>query len=239
MPKFFIPQIYDNCAEITGADARHIGLSLRMRVGEQLTVSAGGNDYRCEITAITPERVVLNVLAKLEDTAEPSVSLTLYQAVPKSDKLEQIVQKSVELGASRIVPVLTSRCVSRPKPADFVKKQARLKKIAESAAKQSGRSVIPEVASLYSFAQMCEELSQSVCSLLFYEGGGKRLSELALQDAAEIAVVIGSEGGFSADEAAQIESAGAVPVWLGKRILRCETAPLAAISILMYLTGNL
>lgn len=239
MPRFFLEELDESDVCITGPDARHIGLALRMRVGDLLTVCAYGRDYQCRICSITPEEVHLEVESSALCAAEPSVSLTLYQAIPKADKLEQIIQKSVELGVTRIVPVLTRRCVSRPKPADFFKKQPRLQKIAGAAAKQAGRGIIPEVAAMQSFAQMREELQQFDRAVLLYEGGGMRFSEAHLEQCRSIAVIVGSEGGFDPEEAVQLQQAGAVPVWLGERILRCETAPLAAISIIMHCTGNL
>ena len=171
--------------------------------------------------------------------AEPSVALTLYQALPKADKLEQIIQKSVELGAVRIVPVLTRRCISRPKPAEFAKKLPRLQKIAASAAKQAGRGMIPEIAALYTFQQMCREMQEADRAILMYENGGIRFSQVPFENCHTIAMAVGSEGGFDPEEAEQLQNAGAVSVWLGERILRCETAPLAAITLAMHCTGNL
>ena len=239
MPRFFLEELAESDVCITGPDARHIGLSLRMRVGEMLTVCAYGRDYQCRIRSITPEEVHLDVVSSELCAAEPTVALTLYQAVPKADKLEQIIQKSVELGAVRIVPVLTRRCISRPKAAEFQKKLPRLQKIAASAAKQAGRGIIPEVAPMLTFAQACAEMQQADRTLLLYEGGGVRFSEVNLTDCRTLALVVGSEGGFDPEEAEQLKQNGAVPVWLGHRILRCETAPLAAIAIAMHRTGNL
>lgn len=239
MPRFFLEELDESDVCITGPDARHIGLALRMRVGEMLTVCAYGRDYQCRIRSITPEEVHLDVVSSELCAAEPSVSLTLYQAVPKADKLEQIIQKSVELGVTRIVPVLTRRCISRPKPAEFQKKLPRLQKIAASAAKQAGRGIIPEVAPMLTFAQACAEMQQADRAILLYEGGGVRFDEADLHDCRSIALIVGSEGGFNPEEAEQLQQNGAVAVWLGHRILRCETAPLAAISIVMHRTGNL
>lgn len=165
--------------------------------------------------------------------------MTLYQAVPKAGKLEEIIQKSIELGVSRIVPVLTARCVARPKAAEFQKKLSRLQKIAESAAKQSGRGCIPEVAPLHTFAEALESAKQADCGVFLYEGGGIRFSEVPLTGKKQIALWIGSEGGFDPKEVEAAKAAGFYPVWLGERILRCETAPQAALAILMHLTGNL
>ncbi|MCD8219385.1 MAG: 16S rRNA (uracil(1498)-N(3))-methyltransferase [Ruminococcus sp.] len=239
MPKFFVGQICGTQVQITGTNARHIGLSLQMCVGDSLVVSADWTDYQCQIRQIAPECVDLDVIAAIEDTAEPSIVLTLYQALQKTDKFVQIVQKAVELGAARIVPMQTQRCVSRPSKADFAKKLQRLQRIAESAAKQSGRSAIPEVAPLYTLQEVCDELASSDHALLLYEGGGKHFSEFSLESRGTVVVLVGSEGGFSPEEAVQITQSGAVPVWLGKRILRCETAPLAAIAVVMHRTGNL
>ncbi len=240
MPRFFLEHLNNpESICITGEDARHIGRSLRMRVGGTLTVCANGTDYHCRITAITPDEVQLTALSWELCAAEPTVNVTLYQAVPKADKLSLIIQKSIELGAVRIVPVLTRRCVSRPDKKDFDKKLSRLEKIAESAAKQSGRGIIPEVAPLYTWQEALDEMVQSDCALMLYEEGGKRFHEVSLEGCRNIAVFIGSEGGLDPEEVETAKSAGIIPIWLGNRILRCETAPLAALSILMNRTGNM
>lgn len=239
MPRFFLETLDESDICITGPDARHIGLALRMRVGDPLTVCAYGKDYQCRIRSISPEEVHLEMISAALCAAEPSVAITLYQAMPKADKLEQIIQKSVELGAVRIVPVLTRRCIARPKPQEFQKKQQRLQKIAVSAAKQTGRGMIPQVDKLYTFEQMCDEICQADCAVLLYENGGVRFGEVPLEKVQSVALIVGSEGGFDPEEAQQLVQNGAVAVWLGERILRCETAPLAALSILMHRTGNL
>jgi 16S rRNA (uracil1498-N3)-methyltransferase len=230
----------ENEIVITGEDARHIGRSLRMRTGESLTVCAEGIDYDCEITRITDSEVFLHPVNITPCAAEPTVNVTLYQAVPKQDKLAEIVQKAVELGVTKIVPVLTARCVARPTKADFEKKRDRLQKIAHSAAKQSGRGIIPEVAPLLTWNEALASMqAQDISVMLYEEQGGVRFGEVPLDGAKSIGLFIGSEGGISEEEAAQAVEAGLHRVWLGKRILRCETAPTAAVSVLMYLTGNL
>lgn len=238
MPRFFIDYIPQQMAEITGGDARHIALSLRMKIGEELTLTHGGTDYFCNIESINPESVVLAVKSSAPCAAEPSVELTLFQAVPKLDKLETIVQKAVELGACRIVPVLTRRCISRPKEQEFEKKRARLSKIALEAAKQSGRGIVPEIAPLTSFKNAVAEMKKSDVALMCYENGGKHFSEIELCKSGSISLFIGSEGGFDFEEADFAVESGVVPIWLGSRILRCETAPIAAISVIMHMTGN-
>lgn len=239
MPRFFLEKVNSDVIRITGEDANHIGRSLRMRVGDDLTVCSEGRDYHCRINAITSDEVVLEVLSSELCAAEPTVNITLYQAVPKSDKLNTIIQKSVELGAVKIVPVITKRCVARPDRKDFDKKLARLQKIAEAAAKQSGRGIIPEVTSVITFEKAVEEMKKADRALLFYEEGGVRFSEVPLSNVRDIAVFIGSEGGLDPAEAEYAKNAGVYNVWLGNRILRCETAPVAVISVLMHLTGNM
>ena len=211
-----------------------------MKPGEPLTVCCGGIDYNCEISEITSDTVYLSLKEKVVCAAEPNIEVTLFQAVPKMDKLEYIIQKSVELGVSRIVPMLTRRCVSRPDERDFAKKLARLNKIAAEAAKQSGRGIIPQVTPIVSYKkalEMMKELDQNV--LLYEEEGGVSFGEVDLTGAKTVGLVIGSEGGFDREEAEACTAVGAAQVWLGKRILRCETAPITALSILMFLTNNM
>ena len=240
MPRFFTNEIDENNITLTGSDARHIGRSLRMKPGEPVTVCCCGIDYNCVIDRITGEDVFLRLLEKVPCAAEPDIELTLFQAVPKLDKLEFIIQKSVELGVARIVPVLTRRCISRPDPRDFAKKLPRLNKIAEEAAKQSGRGIIPEVTDMVSLRQMLGMIKSIDKNILLYEEqGGCSFGEAGLSGIRSASLIIGSEGGFDKEEAEAITAAGAEQVWLGKRILRCETAPITAISILMFLTNNM
>ncbi len=240
MPRFFTNEIDENNITLTGSDAVHVGRSLRMKPGEPLTVCCGGVDYNCEISEITSDTVYLSLKEKVVCAAEPNIEVTLFQAVPKMDKLEYIIQKSVELGVSRIVPMLTRRCVSRPDERDFAKKLARLNKIAAEAAKQSGRGIIPQVTPIVSYKkalEMMKELDRNV--LLYEEEGGGSFGEVDLTGAKTVGLVIGSEGGFDREEAEACTAVGAAQVWLGKRILRCETAPITALSILMFLTNNM
>lgn len=239
MPRFFLENINLSQPVITGEDAKHIGRSLRMKPGQPLTVCSYGTDYYCEITSITSDEVYLKINDSRLCSAEPSVEVTLFQAVPKLDKLEHIIQKSVELGVTRIVPVLTRRCVSRPDRKDFEKKRIRLNKIALEAAKQSGRGIIPEVGEIISFNEAVKQMSEYDCPLMLYEEGGIRFSEVQTDACKSFALFVGSEGGFDESEAETAKNAGIVPIWLGERILRCETAPLTAISILMFITKNL
>ena len=220
MPRFFTNEIDENNITLTGSDAVHVGRSLRMKPGEPLTVCCGGIDYNCEISEITSDTVYLSLKEKVVCAAEPNIEVTLFQAVPKMDKLEYIIQKSVELGVSRIVPMLTRRCVSRPDERDFAKKLARLNKIAAEAAKQSGRGIIPQVTPIVSYKkalEMMKELDRNV--LLYEEEGGVSFGEVDLTGAKTVGLVIGSEGGFDREEAEACTAVGAAQVWLGKRKL--------------------
>lgn len=239
MPRFFTPEKPSETITVTGSDARHIGYSLRMKTGDKLTFCHGGTDYSCAIESMTENEVICRVESSSPTLAEPSVNLTIYQAYPKQDKLELIIQKTAELGACRIVPFLSARCVARPDKRTYEKKQARFQKIAEEAAKQSGRGRVPEVAPLMTFAEALEDMGHCDLSLLCYENGGKRLKEVDFPNGGSIGVMIGSEGGFERSEAETAEKAGAVPIWLGERILRCETCPIAVTAIIMNLTNNM
>lgn len=240
MPRFFVEEIKDEKhAFITGEDARHISRSLRMKKEDALTITCQGVDYSCIIKDISDELIELEILFYNKCKSEPDIQLTLYQAVPKLDKFETIIQKSVELGAFRIVPVLTRRCISRPTEKDFVKKLQRYQRIALEAAKQSGRGIIPEIMPMISYSDAIEEMKSYDSSLMLYEQGGIRFSEIDFSDVKTVSLLIGSEGGFDESEVLKADEAGIKRIWLGDRILRCETAPLAAISITMFLTGNL
>ena len=240
MPRFFTNTIDENNITLTGDDAHHIGHSLRMKTGEPVTVCCCGTDYNCTISRITADTVYLSLESKVRCAAEPNIEVTLFQAVPKQDKLEYIIQKSVELGVSRIVPVLTRRCISRPDERDFAKKLSRLNKIAAEAAKQSGRGMIPEVMPVVSWEKAVSMMKQlDITAFLYEEKGGCSFSDIDFSKAGTVGLVVGSEGGFDSSEVGQADSDNVRRVWLGNRILRCETAPITALSILMFLTNNM
>ena len=247
MPRFFIENIDRNPGEsitVTGQDAVHISKSLRMKTGESLTVCGGlGFDMLCEIAGIYGDTVELNVTQKIATESEPSIKITLYQGLPKGDKLELIIEKTIELGVCGIVPVLMQRSVSRPDAKSAAKKHERYQKQAESAAKQCGRGIIPTVAPMIGFSLMKEKLKNHQAVIFFYECGGEPLSSvierIKSDGATDIAIVIGPEGGFDPAEAQALQESGAFTATLGKRILRTETAPIAAIAAIMYATGNM
>lgn len=241
MPRFFTGEVDGETALIHGEDARHMALSLRMKTGEAVTVcDAKGNDYQCEIVSVQPEEVVLRIRAAALSQGEPGVFITLYQAMPKGDKLEQIVQKAVELGVGRVVPVLTSRCISRPDEGTMEKKRVRLNRISQEAAKQCGRGLLPEVAPMLRFEEAVLQMKESALPLFFYENATDSLkTTISKKLQKEVSILIGSEGGFSAEEADFGKKQGLLAVSLGSRILRCETAPLAAIAAVLYEAGEI
>ncbi len=240
MPWFFCEKpINSKEYTIYGEDARHINKSLRMKPGELLTLcSAYKTEYTCAVTSVTDEAVNVEILSQKPCENEPNVRVALFQALTKGDKMELIIQKAVELGAAEIVPVLTSRCVSRPEGKSVNKKASRWQKIARQAAMQSRRGIIPAVKPVLSFSRAVQAASDYEKGLLFYEGGGQSVTELLSKETRSIAVFIGSEGGFSPAEVEEFRQAGGSVATLGKRILRAETAPLAALSVIMLQTGN-
>ncbi len=245
MPRFYLTDgsLGRGAGEITllGEDARHISLSLRMRVGDEITVSDGaGQDYLCRLTALLPDRVSAEVLSPLPKRGEFPFPIHLYMAYPKGDKLDLIIEKAVELGASSITPFVSSRCVRRPAAEKTARLSERYNKIARAAAGQCGRAVLPTVGTPLDFPGMLKAASEAQVSLFCYEGEGTLPLPSVLRDIpspASVAVIIGSEGGFSEEEAAAARAARLTPVGLGERILRCETAPLAALSFLLYRYG--
>lgn len=248
MPRFFVDKcdILADKIVIGGEDAKHISLSLRARVGEKLTACDGrGTDYDCEISEITKNEVMLSVLEQKRSEAEPDIEVTLYQALVKSDKFDFIVQKCTELGVSKIVPVVTDRCISKPDDSSLSKKLVRWNKIAKEAAMQSGRGRIPFVEEAVSFDEALDALKSADCGFLCYETnphvpineiyekcGGKGSVKTA-------AFLIGPEGGISEKEADKTMAADVFLASLGPRILRTETAPLCVMSSIMLMSGNM
>lgn len=226
---------------IEGGDARHIALSLRMKQGEELILCDGkGTEAVCAVASLCPESVVLDVKERRASETEPKTRVTLYQALPKADKMEYIVQKAVELGVYRIVPVLTSRCISRPDEKTAAKKRERLCKIAAEAAKQSGRGIIPEVDGVLTFKNAVKKMSTAGLPIFFFEHASLPLSKyMEKYTGGDIAVMVGAEGGFSDEEAVFAEENGLLSASLGPRILRCETAPVAALAAIMYAAGEM
>lgn len=235
--RYFTEEINDTCAVLSGPDAHHLGRVMRAKIGEEVILCDGkGFDYTAHITSIEPEQVTFSVEQKTPCTAEPSVEVTLFVGYPKQDKLELIIQKAVELGATRIVPFFSRYCVTTPKKED--QKNQRYLRIASEAAKQCGRGILPAVDMPLTIQQLAAQFADFDAVLFCYEKGGKPIRS-CIENAKRIAIITGAEGGFSEQEAQMLLDAGAKVIGLGPRILRCETAPIAALSAVMTLTENL
>lgn len=241
MPKFFLP--FENIGEsdvvITGGDARHIAASLRMSAGDRLVVcDFARREYECIIVTVSPDRVTADIKAVRTNDTEPLYSVRLYQAMAKGDKLDIIVQKAVETGVSAVIPFISERCISRPDEKSAQKKRERLQRIACEAAMQCGRGIIPEVLLPVKFACAVEQAAQGELGFICYEGEDTvplgELLRLRTAIPRDIRFIVGSEGGFSAAEIKTAREAGLYVAGLGKRILRCETAPSFVLSCLAY-----
>lgn len=229
-------EINDNY-EICGEDASHISKSLRMKSGECVTIcSKGKTDYLCEIVSVSSASVSLKIVESSPNKTEPKVKINLFQCIPKADKFETIIQKSVELGVHSITPVLSSRCISRPNSKSMEKKILRYQKIAHHAAEQSGRGIVPQIQPMISFESA---VSSSENILLFYEKSTQKLSSTNIEYDNGINIFIGSEGGFSKQEVEIAKQNGAQILSLGARIMRTETAPIAALAAIMYKFGEM
>lgn len=241
MPRFFVEE---GCPDrrtitLTGGHAAHARV-LRLRAGDSVTVCDGaGTDYFCTISRITPEELTLEVLRQAPSAAEPGVRASVYMGFAKGDKLEHVIQKATELGAAEIVAFPSSRCVARPDGKSLPKKLLRWQKIAAAAAEQSGRGVIPQVLALDSYGAALDRAIRADRALFFYENERRQTLTAALSgDFCTVSIVTGPEGGFSEQEAHQAADAGMTVCTLGRRILRCETAPLCALSAVMFAAGE-
>ena len=242
MHRFFVEpsQIGEKEIVITGPDVNHIRNVLRMRAGEELLAADGqGSEYRCILRELQDSEIRAEICRKLSGSAELPSRITLFQGLPKSDKMDFIIQKCVELGVFRIVPVTTKRTVVK---LDAKKEESRRKRwtaVSESAAKQSGRGIIPEISGVQSFREAVEEAGELDVCLIPYEKAENmaRTREIlsGIPAGASIGVFIGSEGGFEEEEVREAMEAGARPITLGRRILRTETAGMAVLAMLGYL----
>ena len=235
MRRFFCDNIADSTAIISGDDAHHITRVLRMKPGDALSLCDGaGIEYDAVITSASPEAVVCALGANHESTVEPPVRITLFQCLPKTGKMETIVQKCTELGVSAVVPVVSARCVVIPNK-DFEKKRERYNRVALEAAKQSRRAVVPQVLPLIELKNV--DPRQFDRFLVAYEEEGAHSLKAALQQANSpktIAILIGPEGGLEESEVERLLQFGATAVSLGKRILRTETAGMAMLAQILY-----
>ena len=249
MPRFFVEPsaIRGDRVVLTGDNAHHASFSLRLAPGDRIKVCDQETAYLCEMISFDGETATARILSSNPVDTEPPFFARLYQALPKGDKLDTIIQKAVECGATEVIPFESSRCIVRAKPEAEARKTERRCRIAEEAAKQCGRGIIPPVKPTVTFAEALRMAEGADLLLFCYEGSNVIPLPVALRQAGllsesdraespkpEIAIFIGSEGGFSPEEVAAATAKGAVPVGLGKRILRTETASGFVLSSLVY-----
>lgn len=242
MARFFVApeQMQGDFLVLTGENAAHAKV-LRLKCGEQVTVCDGaGNECVCTVSDISPDQISLVVTHRQDSSAEPTVKVSVYMAFSKGDKFEHVIQKATELGAYEIIAFPSARCVSRPDEKSLRKKLERWQKIAASAAEQSGRGTVPEVITLSSYTQALIRAASADLPILFYENERACTLRGALADVPykTVSILTGPEGGLETAEVEQALNAGLRVCTLGRRILRCETAPLCALSAIMYDSGE-
>ncbi len=245
MPKFFVTDecIHNNEINIRGEDVNHIKNVLRKKIGDPITIcnTNSSRDYLCEIINFEEDTIGCNIIEELETNAEPSIKVTILQGLPKADKMEWIIQKAVELGTHDITPIEMKRCVVKLTDKGRTKKLQRWQKIAEVAAKQSGRNTIPKINEIKSIQNICNILPEYDIVIVAYEKEKdnkfkqelKKLKTKQPQNL-KIAILIGPEGGIDDSEIELLKENGAKIVTLGNRILRTETVALSMLSIMMY-----
>ena len=242
MARFFVAPEELNGPQIllTGENAQHARV-LRLKAGEEVLACDGqGMECLCSVESVSAGEVILGVLERRSSRNEAAVKVSIYMAFPKADKLEHVIQKATELGAYEIVAFPSGRCISRPDDKSLKKKLERWQKIAASAAEQSGRGVIPEVIALPSFSAALERAAKADKALMFYENEHATTLRMALESGSfeTVSLLTGPEGGLEEKEVEQARNAGLQVCTLGSRILRCETAPLCALSAVMYAAGE-
>ena len=242
MPRFYVDpsNIFGDRMVLGGGEYNHLKNVLRKQVGDTLLICDGeGHEYDCRISAYEDGNVILSIEETRDGNTELGVSITLYQGLPKKDKFEWILEKAVELGAARVVPVACARSIARwDDPAREEKKVKRFQAIAEAASKQCGRGVIPEVGKAMTYAEAMKEAKERCDLILFPYENAEGMAETenvikSIKKGTSIAVFIGPEGGFAPEEVVIAEESGAKIISLGRRILRTETAAMAVLSHLM------
>lgn len=242
MTRFFVQpdEMMEDTILLTGENAAHAKV-LRLKAEEQVMVCDGqGQECLCAVAEAGQPDIRLRVIARQDSGAEASVRVSVYMAFPKADKLEHVIQKATELGAYEIVAFPSARCVSRPDEKSLKKKLERWQKIAASAAEQSGRGRIPQVLVLPSYRAALARAAQADKAILFYENERATTLRMALEAGTfqTVSLLSGPEGGLDGAEVEQAKDAGLSICTLGKRILRCETAPLCGLSAVMYASGE-
>lgn len=244
MPKFFSSNISENRIIINSEDVRHIKNVLRLKAGDCVTVCDGkGFDYECTIAEIRDKEVECSINKKTAADTEPPIKVTLYQGIPKAAKMDYIIQKNTELGISGIVPCALVRCVAKIEDKKSeAKKLARWQKIAEEAAKQSGRGIVPQICEPCTLLDAIERLKEEDLAFAIYECESDRSLKKTLttsRDVNSVGFLIGPEGGFDPAEIELLHRSGIRSIGLGRRILRTETAGEAVLSMIMYEIGDI
>lgn len=238
MHRVFLPScVTGDTIVITGDEAGHIIKSLRMKTGERFVVCDGQeNEWLCEIIEIFKNSLCAGVLEKRKSTAEPGTKVSLFVSIPKWDKMEDVIQKAVEIGVHEIHPVISERCISRPDKSSAEKKLARWQAISKSAAMQSDRGIIPQVFESVSFENAVKTCKNDARIILYeiFEQTSKTLKDAISTNFFDIAIFSGPEGGYGEDEIRLAQTYGIAPVTLGGRILRCETAPVLALCAVLF-----
>ena len=242
MTRFFVKpeEMQPDFMVLTGENAAHAKV-LRLKAGEEVLVCDGaGREALCAVSDVSPGQIGLVVKNTADSASEAAVRVSVYMAFSKGDKLEHVIQKATELGACEIVAFPSSRCVSRPDEKSLGKKLERWQKIAASASEQSGRGVIPQVLTVGSYKEALQRAAEADMPILFYENEQATTLRMALEEKPfkSVSLLTGPEGGLEEKEVAQAAEAGLKVCTLGKRILRCETAPLCALSAVMYASGE-
>ena len=226
--------------EITGDDHGHLIRALRKKPGDRLTVSCEGTGFCCEVGKVGDDSAILKIICDHAVSGEPGIKICLYQAIPKGDKMDMIIQKAVELGVGAIYPIETKRVVVKLDQGKRKAKAERWSRIAKESAQQCGRSVVPEIHDIIGFDDAVNIAAGSSFCIFPYELEHERhIKDLDIEDETVFSVFIGPEGGFDDAEVKTVVSRGITPVSLGTRILRTETATLAVLSILMHIKGEI
>lgn len=236
MQRYFIArgQLVGECITIIGDDVHHIRTVMRNRIGDQFICCLEGIDYRVKITEITSTAVSCQIIEHTASLGEPKIMVTLAQGLPKGEKIEWILQKGTELGAARFLPFSSERTVVKLDGNKASKKQTRWSKIVKEAAEQAHRGNIPELVQPISWKALLAEIPHYDLALIAYEKGGEALGKVLASPAKSILLIIGPEGGFSESEVLAASSTGAMPITLGNRILRTETAAISLLTCVMY-----
>lgn len=242
MTRFFVSreELSGDFLVLTGENADHAKV-LRLKCGESVLVCDGdGSECVCTISDVSPGQISLVVKQRQNSQSEATVKASVYMAFPKADKLEHVIQKATELGAFEIVAFPSARCVSRPDEKSLKKKLERWQKIAASAAEQSGRGIVPQVIVLGSYREALERAGKADTAIMFYENEKATTLKMALEEGPykTISLLTGPEGGLEPREVGMAKELGFRICTLGSRILRCETAPLCALSAVMYASGE-